>query len=153
MDYSQIGYNFGTLSRRYEAYVAYACKALDLGYVEYVMLMELFRRDQCRQEELCQALSVDRALVARCVKSLEQKGFVQRRQDQQDRRAKHVCLTEKARDLQPVLQDILRRWIDDVLADIDETQTSQILQILQIVARRAADLSFEEICQRKKGNL
>ena len=49
-----------------------------------------------QQDELSRQLSVDKGLVARCVKSLEEKGYVRRRQDEKDKRFKYIYLTETA---------------------------------------------------------
>ena len=94
MDYSQIRYAFGVLNRRSQAYITDACRPWHIGYSEYVVLEELYRGDGCSQDELSRQLSVDKGLVARCVKSLEEKGYVRRRQDEKDKRFKYIYLTE-----------------------------------------------------------
>lgn len=144
MDYSQIRYAFGMLNRRSQAYITDACRPWHIGYSEYVVLEELYRGDGCSQDELSKALSVDKGLVARCVKSLEEKGYVQRRQDERDKRFKYIYLTEKARHVQEQLMRLSEIWIRALTRDMNEDLIAATIQGMTQAAGNAASLTWNK---------
>ena len=102
-------------------------------------LLSLYSHDGCRQNELCQVMQADKALVARNLKTLEAKGFVSRRQQGTDRRYKYLYLTPKARELQDTMEEILRKWVDVLVQGVDEVTLGPALQLMHQVADNAAE--------------
>lgn len=149
MGYTSIGYHFGVLNRRSQAFISCACQPWQLSYAEYVILVELYRGDGRSQDDICKSLTADKALIARNVKTLEAKGYIRRRQDNADRRFKYIYLTEKAKRIQSVLLGILQRWIHETTKGMDPVLIKQTIQGLQAVARNAANLSIETLAAGK----
>ena len=143
MDYSQIRYTFGVLNRRSQAYITDACRPWRIGYSEYVLLVELYRGDGCSQDELSRQLSVDKGLIARCVKSLEENGYVRRRQDEKDKRFKYIYLTEQGQQARDGLLHISEVWIQALTRNMDERMLASTLQGLQRAAQNAAVLTWD----------
>ena len=115
MDYSQIRYTFGVLNRRSQAYITDACRPWRIGYSEY----------------------------ARCVKSLEEKGYVRRRQDEKDKRFKYIYLTEQGQQARDGLLHISEVWIQALTRNMDERMLASTLQGLQQAAQNAAVLTWD----------
>ena len=107
MNYLCVGHDFGVINMRSQAYITEACQPWNLSYSEYVTLMTLYDFDGSSQSELCNEMKADKALVARSLKTLEEKGYVCRRQKDGDRRFKFIYLTPKARDIQGELAGCL----------------------------------------------
>ena len=101
--------------------------------------MSLYSNDGCRQHELCQVMKADKALVARNLKLLEEKGFVSRRQQGDDRRYKYLYLTPKALDLQDTMEGILKRWVEILVRGIDEVTLDKAFQLMHQVADNAVE--------------
>lgn len=139
MDYLKAAHDFSIINQRSQAYVVEACRPWNLSYSEHVTLLSLYSHDGCRQNELCQVMQADKALVARNLKMLEAKGFVSRRQQGTDRRYKYLYLTPKAWDLQDTMEGILKRWVDVLVQGIDEAALEPSLQIMHQVADNAAE--------------
>ena len=139
MDYLKAGHDFSVINQRSQAYVAEACRPWNLSYSEHVTLLSLYSHDGCRQNELCQVMQADKALVARNLKTLEAKGFVSRRQQGTDRRYKYLYLTPKARELQDTMEEILRKWVDVLVQGVDEVTLGPALQLMHQVADNAAE--------------
>lgn len=138
MDYLKASHDFGIINRRSQAYVTEICKPWNLSYSEYIILMSLYTRSGCQQNELGKAIKADKALVARCVKTLEEKGFLFRNQSEQDRRVKYIYLTEKAWSLQGTMENILKKWVEALVQGIDEHALDKALDIMHAVAENAA---------------
>ena len=139
MDYLKAGHDFSVINQRSQAYVVEACRPWNLSYSEHVTLLSLYSHDGCRQNELCQVMQADKALVARNLKTLEAKGFVSRRQQGTDRRYKYLYLTPKARELQDTMEEILRKWVDVLVQGVDEVTLGPALQLMHQVADNAAE--------------
>lgn len=150
MDISKIGYHFGVLNRRSQAYVTYACKPWDISYSEYVVLMELYQGDGCSQDELAKRLTADKGLVARTSKALEAKGYITRRQDQGDKRLKSLYITPAGRALEGTMRQILTRWLETITAGMDEERIAQTAQCLELAAQTAATVDITTIYDERK---
>lgn len=153
MDYAQIRYHFGILNRRSQAYIAYACRPWNISYSEYVLLVELYRGNGCSQDDLSRTLSVDKGLIARCVKSLEEKGYIRRRHDALDKRVKHIYVTEKGRQARDELLRISETWIQALTKDMDQTVLMYTIAGLAQAAGNAAALSWEPDAGKKGEDL
>jgi MarR family transcriptional regulator for hemolysin len=55
--------------------------------------------DGVRQKELATAMSIEGPSLVRLLDSLERRGFIERREDENDRRARGIHLTRAGRDL------------------------------------------------------
>jgi DNA-binding MarR family transcriptional regulator len=76
----------------------------------YMFLLPLFHNDGITQEQLSLKLNVDKATTARAVKKLEDEGYILRKIDETDKRAYHICLTNKSINIQPEIREILTDW-------------------------------------------
>ena len=150
MDYLKAGHDFGVINRRSQAYVTELCKPWDLSYSEHIILMSLYTRSGCQQNELCKAIKADKALVARCVKTLEEKGFLFRKQSDQDRRVKYIYLTQKAWSLQETMEELLKTWVETLVQGIDEDALDKALEIMHAVAENAAHADISVLCPAKE---
>lgn len=150
MDYSHIGYHFGVLNRRSQAYITHVCKPWNLSYSEYVVLMELYQGEGCSQDDLTQRLTADKGLVARTSKSLEAKGFIARRQDTADKRLKRLYLLPRGKALRPTLQQILQCWLDTITANLSEAAVQVTSHCLEQAAQIAAAVDVTTIYTERK---
>ncbi len=153
MDYLKVSHDFSVINQRSQAYVTEACRPWKLSYSEHVTLMSLYSHEGCRQHELCQVMKADKALVARNLKTLEEKGFVSRRQQGTDRRYKYLYLTPKARELQDTMEAILKKWVDVLVQGIDEATLGPALQLMHQVADNAAEANIAALNPQKEMKL
>lgn len=80
-------------------------RPLNLSSAEGNILLHLLTQGQeMGQEQLVEQLDISKPAISRALDSLETKGFVARQQDQDDRRAHKVWLTNKARKIGPVIE-------------------------------------------------
>lgn len=151
MNYLCVGHDFGVINMRSQAYITEACQPWNLSYSEYVTLMTLYDFDGSSQSELCNEMKADKALVARSLKTLEEKGYVCRRQKDGDRCFKFIYLTPKARDIQGELAGFLETWITYLVEGFDETKRDELLTMLHAIAERADEADIRAV--KKKGEM
>ncbi len=96
----------------------------NLTRVKWLALGVILRRGPMTQTELAKILELGNASVGRLVDRLEERGFVVRRQDSDDRRSYQVSLTQDAVDLLKELDGTADRLRADTLKDLSETEIS-----------------------------
>ena len=77
------------------------------------VLLPLFEEDDLRIGEVARRARLSKQTMTTMVRLAERDGLVERRQDERDRRATRVHLTEKGRRLKPVAERILAE-LDEV---------------------------------------
>lgn len=118
------------LARKSQSYIGGALSKYDLTAAEQPFFMALQRYEGVTQEELTAMVCVDKAATARAVKSLEEKGFLIRIQDQNDRRQNLVYPTDKARQLGSAVKSELLHFNDLLTDGIDPQNLEQVFAAL-----------------------
>lgn len=113
------------------------------GQVPY--LLRLCREPGLTQEEIAQALYVNKSTAARQVNSLERAGFVERRVSAQDRRCIRVYPTERALQALPALREAVREWNEYLLQGFGDAEREALLSMMERVAGRAQAYIHREV--------
>ena len=104
---------------------------LGLGYGQFNFLMELYKKDGVRQEDLSLNLKIDKGTTARAIKKMENEGFIIRTHDEKDKRANRIFLTEKAISHKENVYKIARRWEDNLTKNLTNEEKKIILNLLK----------------------
>jgi DNA-binding MarR family transcriptional regulator len=72
------------------------------------LLIPLYEEDGLRQGELARRARLSKQTMTTMARTLERDGLVERRVDQSDARATQIFLTERARELRPVAEQVLK---------------------------------------------
>lgn len=129
--YEQIAMSLGQLHRRMTRLQGQMLREHNVSLVEYHILMIIMRAHSVSQNDLAQALDVDKALISRQTQSLEQKGLICCCCDPDCRRQKILTLAESASELLPKLEDIHRRGLERIFSGLDSKQLSEMQLILK----------------------
>ena len=130
--YISILYRFrkGYVNKRLESY--------GISGVQFSILLTLSRQDGVSQEKISDHLKFDKTTTAKTIKKLEANGYVQREIDRTDRRAYNVYLTQKAKDLIPLIRETIRHWESAVTENISDEEYA----LLESILERMANSSF-----------
>jgi DNA-binding MarR family transcriptional regulator len=79
---------------------------LDITYLQYMVLMVLWRESSLNVKELGQSLRLDSGTLTPLLKRLESKGFVTRRRSEQDERVRIITITQQGMALKQKASDI-----------------------------------------------
>ena len=141
-DYVNVGRWFSILHRRSQLFVVEACQGLNLTFSEYIMLIRIFDNEGAKQDELASMLYLDKAVVTRTVNLLQEKGLIYREQDENDRRVRHIYLTDHGREQHHFLRNIIQGWVDYLVADMKEEEVRVLFNGFGRLVERActADL-------------
>ena len=98
------------LRRLERQYIRRELCTMGLTVADGMVLYQLTRKEQTRQEDIARCFSVDKGMVARAVARLEKNALVTRQVSDRCRREKVVTLTEEGRRVAGCIQEILDRW-------------------------------------------
>jgi DNA-binding MarR family transcriptional regulator len=115
-------------------------RAAELGVTraQWRVLARLSRQDGLRQVELAEALDVEPITLCRMIDRLEEAGTVERRADEEDRRAWRIHLTAKAGPLIETLRGIADTFLADALSGIDDAEQARVRGVLARVRANIA---------------
>jgi MarR family transcriptional regulator for hemolysin len=97
---------------------------------QWRVLARLGRQDGMRQIELADALDVEPITLCRMIDRLAEAGLVERRRDDEDRRAWRIHLTPKAGPIIERLRTLAETFFREALAGVPEAQQAQVLGTL-----------------------
>lgn len=126
-----IGRYISILYRQGQSFITSEMKAHGIGSGQYPFLLVLYDNDGITQESLSSKLIIDKGTTARAIDKLERAGFVLRKTNPTDRRVNNVFLTDKARELEPILYDTLASWTKLLLGDLSEEEKEMLFGILE----------------------
>ncbi|WP_225772543.1 MarR family transcriptional regulator [Inquilinus sp. Marseille-Q2685] len=102
-------------------------------------LLHIFRLGEgIRQRDLAESLGIEGASLVRLLDSLESQGLVERREDEADRRAKAIYLTEDGRTLVEGIQGVAAEIRERLLAGIPDEDMMLCLGLLGRIERNIA---------------
>ena len=107
-------------------------RAASLGTTraQWRVLARLSRRDGQRQVELADGLDIEPITLCRMVDRLEEAGFVERRPDPADRRARRIFLTGEAAPVLEQLQAIGADFHDEILNGVTTDDLAAARRVL-----------------------
>ena len=107
--------------------------ALGVTRAQWRVLARLGRQDGLRQVALADALDVEPITLCRMIDRLSDAGLVERRHDEEDRRAWRIHLTDKAGPILESLRALGQAFLDDVLEGISQKEQALVLDALDRV--------------------
>jgi MarR family transcriptional regulator for hemolysin len=112
--------------------------ALGTTRAQWRVLARLARKDGQRQVELADSLDVEPITLCRMIDRLCDSGLVERRADKEDRRARRVHLTEKAKPIIESLREIADDFFAEALSGVGENEQEQIRGALHRIRANVA---------------
>jgi len=103
----------------------------DLTPQQFGLLGFLWQEDGITQAELSAKSQIDRTTMGGLIDRLEKEGLLVRRNHPADRRAYLICLTEKGKELQPVLTPLAIAALAKLTAKLDRHEVETLQSLLE----------------------
>ena len=133
--------NISILHRQFMVFLKRELQDSGLSPAEFLYLGTLYEQDGITQDELAREHCIDKAATARTLQHMERSGFVERRQDAEDRRAKQVWLTPKAYQYQHLQQEIQDKWQTAMHQQLPPVDAAVFHDVLLHMVSRAKDIN------------
>ena len=138
----------GMIARALDSISNIEFKELELTKGQYLYLVRICENPGIIQEKLAEMIKVDRTTAARAIKKLESNGFIEKKDDENNKKIKKLYPTKKGENIYP----IIKRENDFsnlvALEGFSETEVETIFDLLQRV-RKNVEKDWEYV---KKGN-
>ncbi|OLO39402.1 MarR family transcriptional regulator [Alkalihalophilus pseudofirmus] len=138
----------GMIARALDSISNIEFKEYDLTKGQYLYLVRICENPGIIQEKLAEMIKVDRTTTARAIKKLEMNGFIEKKEDQHNKKIKKLFPTYKGKHVYPFIKrenDYSNRV---ALAGFSESEAESLFHHLQRV-RKNIEKDWELV---KKGN-
>lgn len=138
----------GMIARALDSISNIEFKEYDLTKGQYLYLVRIVENPGIIQEKLAEMIKVDRTTAARAIKKLEMNGFIEKKEDKENKKIKKLFATEKGENVYPFIKrenDYSNMVALDGLSEIEvETIFNLLLRV-----RKNVEKDWEFV---KKGN-
>jgi len=138
----------GMIARALDSISNIEFKEYDLTKGQYLYLVRICENPGIIQEKLAEMIKVDRTTAARSIQKLELNGFIEKKDDQHNKKIKKLFPTKKGENVYPFLRRENNYSNTIALAGFSETEVETIFNLLHR-ARKNIEKDWEFV---KKGN-
>ncbi len=117
----------------------------DLCAAHHTFVLALCHHPGCTQETLAKALCLNKSTVARALATLQERGYITRESNPDDRRQLLVFPTDKMRQVYNAVCEIARSWNDALTEGIDARELAVFENVLIRIEQRARELTCAEV--------
>ena len=137
--YEDMRIYISVLYRQFQIYINNNTKDLQIRASEYIFLMEMYKNDNMSQEQLSKNLIIDKSATARAIKSLEEKEYIIRKKDDNDKRTNRIKLTKKGIEIKDRLSNLLEEWNNEITSDIDKNLLNTVIDTINKMSIKAIE--------------
>ncbi|QHQ61641.1 MarR family transcriptional regulator [Anaerocolumna sedimenticola] len=112
-------------------------KPYNLSSGTYPFLLALWQNEGINLEKISREIKVDKALSTRNIQKLIELGYLEKLSDQKDCRACRLFLTDKAKEVIPIIKDEIHLWISDITQDLSREEIDLLDTMLEKILTRA----------------
>ena len=102
--------NFEVIVRYWRSFTEKKLKEFDLTFGEQIIIIFLSKNENVNQESISKRYMIDKGMVAKTLTRLEDKGFIKREQNPNNKRENIISLTEKSAYIMKYINAIFDDW-------------------------------------------
>ncbi|MBB4826380.1 DNA-binding MarR family transcriptional regulator [Sporosarcina luteola] len=137
----------GMIARALDSISNLEFKEVELTKGQYLYLVRVCENPGIIQEKVAEMIKVDRTTASRAIKKLETNGFIEKRDDEQNKKIKKLFPTEKGKAIYPIIKQENDHSNQVALAGFSDEEIETIYQLLHRV-RQNVEIDWEYV---KKG--
>lgn len=111
----------------------FKAKGIHLTREQWSVLAVLWKTDGCSQQLIADTTSRDKPSVTRLVDNLVKEGYVTREQHESDRRTNLIYLTEKGRQVEVSVMEVVDETIDKATRGLSDEHIGVIRDAFQLI--------------------
>ncbi len=139
-----IGKLITMIARGQSIYMNHNLDDFGINATQLHLLYEISLQDSPNQKSIASRCNINKGAVARSIKKLEDKGFVERTVDENNRRQNRVSLTQKGRKTLTEAYDVLNTWEDEVIREKGYVDKEVLQLVLKEIAIKTMELNEKE---------
>lgn len=139
----------GMIARALDSISNIEFKEYDLTKGQYLYLVRICENPGIIQEKLAEMIKVDRTTAARAILKLEMNGFIEKINDEHNKKIKKLFPTEKGNHVFPFIKRENDHSNSVALAGFSKDEAATMLNLLQRV-RNNIEIDWESVKKGKK---
>ena len=129
------------ISRSQSVFRSERLKAEGICAAHHTFILAICLHSGSSQEELSREICLNKSTVARTVGYLEEKGYVRREANLNDKRSFLVYPTDKMLEIFPLVSNITREWNERISEDIPVEELEAFYSVLSRMEEKAKKLT------------
>jgi DNA-binding MarR family transcriptional regulator len=121
-------------------------KTLGITRPQWLALTRLKRKPGASQSELADMMEIERAPAGKIIDRLEERGWVERRPDPEDRRINRIFLTDLGERVHAAIWPIGQAMVAEALADLSAGEAQRLTDLLCRVKARLSEMALADSC-------
>lgn len=105
-------------------------KANGLSFSEGIVLLVIAYSKYSNQDTISSLSGIDKFQTAKVLAAMEERGYVRREVNPENKREKLVCLSEQGKEAADALKDIMDQWEQIIFAGITREEERALEQIM-----------------------
>lgn len=140
--------DIGAIARALDSIANIEFKDFQLSKGQYLYLIRISENPGIIPDKLAEMIKVDRTTAARAIKKLEEKGFIKKKTDVENKKIRRLFITEKGAELAPIIK--LENDYSNQIA-LQQLSEQEIADFSQTLKKVVANID-DEWLSVKKGN-
>ncbi len=121
------------------SYATQQLKDIDISSGLVYFIIELSQVEWLNMSDLSAAVGVDNAYATRAVEKLSALGYVNKVQDEQDRRAFRISLTAAGRQIAERVVETMRQWVEIITAGVSVEDLVVVARVFEQFHKNALE--------------
>ena len=134
---STIMRSINIISRCGTMYRAEKMQDAEISACHHMYVMTICHHPGISQEQLARHICLNKSNVTRSLATLEEHGFVTRKQSESDKRVTLVYPTQKMLDIYPRVKEVSQEWNDYLSSDLTDEERALFQKTLEKISQRA----------------
>ena len=118
-DYNRLGDLLFIFHKNHKTYLNNALAQYDLNLIQVLCMLRVYNEEcmlrvyneeNLNQKDLSDSLYITKGAITKAIKKLESNGIIIREQSKEDKRHNILRLSQKGKDLIPILEEINNEW-------------------------------------------
>ncbi len=140
-DENYIGYTITDVARLMRTVFERRVRALGLTRAQWMVIARVHRRPGLSQSEVADLLEIEKASAGRLVDRMQAKGWLERRDDNSDRRVNRLHLTKKAERIHAAIWPLAEATVDEALGDLSPDERRRLTSLMTRVKTKLQALA------------
>jgi MarR family transcriptional regulator for hemolysin len=140
-DEHYIGYTITDVARLMRTVFERRVRALGLTRAQWLVIARVHRRPGLTQSEVADLLEIEKAPAGRLIDRMQAKGWLERRDDSNDRRVNRLHLTAEAERLHSAIWPIAEATVDNALGDLSAEEQRHLTALMTRVKSKLQALA------------
>ena len=145
-DYNRLGDILFIFHKNHKTYLNNAFAKYDLNLIQVLCMLRIYNEEELNhsylnQKDLSDSLYITKGAITKAIKKLESNGIIIREQSQEDKRNNILKLSQKGRELIPILEEINKEWEEQM--GLDKLDSEFFIKFIELAHRSARFNGYE----------